>query len=292
MIKIYSEKAPNLEKNSEKKLKKASVKFVSKFLNLFRTPPNKKAPSIEHFPSENYSSKLKPAIIVIPGGGYLGRDSQKEGIPTSKFFQSLGFEVFLLNYRVLPFFYPTPINDGKRAVKFIRFQAKKWDIDPQKIGVIGYSAGGHLASMIVEDKKENNTPIDEIDEISCAINFQILCYPVIDLKEKSLSMKFVRSMILGQSLKFYRRKDLNSALNVNNFTPKTFIWHSIKDKTISFEHSKIYVKALEENHISYQAHFYKNGGHGIGLAKGEKFKNFDVYEWTESCKTWLKDNII
>jgi acetyl esterase/lipase len=293
MIDIYSGKKPYSNPKQRKSLKSGSVNLLFKILNVFRASPNKKAPSITHFPSKIDSSKLKPAIIVISGGGYFGRDVQKEGIPSSIFFQNIGFEVFLLNYRVSPYFYPTSIEDGKRSVQFIRFHAKKWDIDPQKIGVIGYSAGGHLASMITESKEQKKPiPIDSVAKVSCITNFQILCYPIINLKEKSLSIKFVRAMILGKSLKFYPDKELNSSLNVNKQTPKTFIWHSINDKTISIEHSKLYVKALAQYNVPHQVHFYQKGGHGIGLAKKEKFKNFEVYKWTTSCKEWLLDNVV
>jgi acetyl esterase/lipase len=291
MIDIYPQEKPYSSR--KKSLKNTSVKILSQVLDLFRDSPNIKAPSLEHFPSKNNSIKLKPVIIVIPGGGYFGRDIKKEGIPTSKLFQNLGFEVFILNYRVAPFFYPTAIEDGKRAIQFIRYHAKQWELDPQKIGLIGYSAGGHLVSMIAENKEENKAvPFDKIDKISSFVNFQILCYPLIDLKRKSLSMKFVRTMILEKSLQSYSDKELNSALNVTKHTPKTFIWHSLKDKTVSVKHSKLYVNALIKYKTPYQAHFYKNGGHGIGLAKEAKFKHLEVYSWVDSCKKWLIENVI
>jgi len=218
-------------------------------------------PTLSIFPAKN---KNAPAVIVCPGGGYNYVTYNKEGTEVAEWLNSLGITALVLKYR-------TPKNregafqDLQRALSLTRANAKKWKIDAQRIGVIGFSAGGHLAakaSNLFENR--SYSPIDAVDKKSCRPDFVILVYPAYLEREGKIA------------------DELNLKANI----PPTLIVHNEDDKNF-IAGSKIYHSALEQAKINDTFLLYQSGGHGYGLRSDK-----DVGAWTKDAAAWLKKNVI
>ena len=222
------------------------------------------------------------AIIIFPGGGYQHR-AHHEGEPVAEWLNTLGISAFVLNYRVSPSRHPASLADAKRAIRYVRHYAEEWSIDPQKIGILGFSAGGHLASMAsTQLLEECHESTDVIDKESCRANLAILCYPVISFTQ-SYHEGSVHHL-LGNNSSEQLRVSLSSENNVTAATPPTFLWHTADDGPVPVENSLLYAQALSKNKIPFEMHIFPNGRHGLGLAEDDPV----VGKWTELCESWLK----
>lgn len=241
---------------------------------------NGEVPSLIPYLLEN--GKVNSAIIVFPGGGYVKR-ADHEGEPIALWLNSIGASAFVLNYRVAPYRYPYPLLDAKRAIRLVRYNAEKFSINPNKIGILGFSAGGHLACMsaVHFDNGEPNSE-DPIERVSSKPDALILCYPVISF----LRFYHKGSMIslLGENPPEELRILLSGENNVKQDTPPTFIWHTADDSAVPVENSILFVEALRRFDIPFELHIFQNGRHGLGLAKD----NLLVSKWTQLCENWLK----
>ncbi|MBE6728729.1 MAG: alpha/beta hydrolase [Ruminococcaceae bacterium] len=248
-------------------------------------------PVLEYYPAKFYSGvsqKCDATVVILPGGGYASR-AEHEGKGYADFFNSIGMDAFVCQYRTAPHRYPLPLLDARRAVQFVRFNAEKFGINPEKIGVMGSSAGGHLASSIsnIYDDFDNVLVKDQIDAIDYLPNFEILCYPVIALKD--FGHIGSGKNLLGDNYENEQLVDYLSMQNrVNEKTPKTFIFHTFDDPVVSIKNSLAYAMALKENNIECEMHIYQNGPHGVGLAS---FSN-SLSQWTVQLKNWLIHNEI
>lgn len=225
-----------------------------------------------------------PACIVCPGGGYRGR-AQHEGQPIAEWLNSLGISAFVLNYRVAPFHHPVPFLDAQRAVRFVRFHAQRFNILPDKIGMIGFSAGGHLTSTIgtLAEKSwftPNYSP-DEIDHVSPLLNYMILCYPVISLRNETHAGS-VRNL-LGKKVPPELIAQLSTDEQVSSKTPATFIWTTKTDPGVPCSNTERFNDALAKHNISHEMHIFSSGNHGLGLAKNHP----EVSQWPQLCANWL-----
>lgn len=226
------------------------------------------------------------AVVICPGGGYSYVTFQKEGIKVAKWLNSLGISAFILKYRL-----PSdsimenktigPLQDVQEALRTVRRNANKWNINLDKIGVIGFSAGGHLASTLSTHYRDN---IYVHDSISAKPDFSILIYPVISMdstiahqgsKKNLLGIKPSQSMV-----EFY-----SNELQVDSLTPTTFLVHATNDKSVPVENSIRYYMALKNHSVPVEMHIYETGGHGFGLGVKDTSLN-----WTEHCEQWLKSN--
>ncbi|MEK9197399.1 alpha/beta hydrolase [Ureibacillus sp. 179-F W5.1 NHS] len=226
-------------------------------------------------------SVSRGAIIICPGGSYQRR-ANHEGEPVAKWLNKLGISAFVLNYRVAPYKHPVPLADIQRAIRFVRFYSKEWNLDKQKIAILGFSAGGHLvASASTLSSFHAYPPIDKIDQESSRPNFAILCYPVISFlkhfHEGSLHN------LLGENPTDELRAQLSHELNVSPHTPPTFLWHTADDGTVPVENSLLYAAALSKWNIPYEMHIFPNGRHGLGLAEKDEI----VGQWKNLCENWL-----
>ncbi len=246
-------------------------------------------PSIEIFkPSSRNNSKI--AAIVVPGGGYNILAYDWEGTEVAKWLNSNGITAVVLKYR-LPHTknnitgHISPFLDLQRAIRLTRTFSKELDIDKNKIGVIGFSAGGHLAATLGTHFEEDNLfTTDSIDSTSCKPDFMILLYPVITFKEPYLhrgSKYFLIGDNPAQELIDY----YSCELNINSNTPATFLVHAGDDKSVPVENSLMFYKKLKENGINSEMHIYPKGGHGFSLAIG----NERLSSWKELCIIWLKN---
>lgn len=222
------------------------------------------------------------AIIIFPGGGYQHR-ADHEGEPIAKWLNTLGISAFVLNYRVSPSRHPASLADAKRAIRYVRHYAEEWFIDPQKIGILGFSAGGHLASTasthLLEECYEST---DTIDQESSRPNIAILCYPVISFTHYYHEGSVHH--LLGNNPSEQLRISLSNENNVTAATPPTFLWHTADDEPVPVENSLLYAQALSKNKIPFEMHIFPNGRHGLGLANDDPV----VGKWTELCESWLK----
>jgi acetyl esterase/lipase len=229
-----------------------------------------------------YPAKSKGAVIVFPGGGYAMK-ADHEGPVMAEWLQSIGITAFVVDYRVAPYKHPAELSDAMRAVKYVRFYAEKYNIDRDKIAVMGFSAGGHLAgSVSVHYDKDIYEPTDEIDNESCKPNASILCYSVIDMG--TYRHDGSRANLLGNRPKESMSELMSLHKQVNENTPEAFIWHTSTDETVPAMNSLLYAKALGAENIPYEMHIYPLGRHGLGLAPELPY----VAKWQNDLEEWLK----
>jgi acetyl esterase/lipase len=231
------------------------------------------------------------AVVICPGGGYrfLSYDNYIEGTDVARFFNSLGIAAIVLKYRlpsaetcIEP--HKAPLMDAQRALRMVRVNAAKWNINPEKIGIMGFSAGGHLAATAGTHFDEGNkSDADSVERESCRPNFMILLYPVISLVDTSLITN-TRKKLLGENPAIDLMCYYSCEQQVKENTPPAFIAHAENDKIVSVEHSLLIYEALRKKNISSELHILTEGGHGFGLVTNNKH----VVSWKESLELWLE----
>jgi len=229
------------------------------------------------------------AVVICPGGGYTYLSYQWEGVEIAKWLNSNGIAAIVLKYRI-PFTknniigHMSPLIDAKRAMRLVRYNAYKWNIDKNKIGIMGFSAGGHLASTLAvyyDEKDEFVT--DEIDNISSKPNFAILIYPVISMYKPNVHMGS-RINLIGENPDKELIDRYATHLHVSEKTPPAFLVHSSDDVVVPVENSILFYKALVDKGVPAELHIYPYGGHGYSLGLGQHFLN----SFTDRCIDWLK----
>ncbi|OGS22086.1 MAG: esterase [Elusimicrobia bacterium RIFOXYA2_FULL_39_19] len=230
------------------------------------------------------TKKHSSLVIVFPGGGYNHR-AEHEGSPVARWLNKNGISAAVCHYQVSPNRHPVPLNDAKRAIRIARYMAKRWNINPNRIGALGFSAGGHLVSTLgtLCNKKTDTASSDNIDKFSCRPDALVLCYPVISFT-KPYRHKGSINNLLGEHPSKKLLQFLSSEKQVTKSTPPTFLWHTADDPGVSVKNSRAFADALHKNNVVYELHVYKTGKHGLGMAQGVK----DVENWTKSCILWLK----
>ncbi|MED6315516.1 MAG: alpha/beta hydrolase, partial [Verrucomicrobiota bacterium] len=243
-------------------------------------------PTITPFPSAAKNNS-DSAIVICPGGGYGGLASH-EGSTYAQFLQQHGINAFVLKYRLgsAGYRHPIMLGDAARAIRTVRTNAKKWNVDPEKIGIMGSSAGGHLAStMITHFDKGNPNASDPVDRASSRPNVGVLCYPVITMGE--FTHQGSKRNLLGKNPSKELTDLLSSEKQVRKDTPPTFVWHTAEDRPVPVENSMLFASALRKAAVPFALHIYQKGRHGIGLADKPPFKN--VHPWANDLVFWLKE---
>lgn len=228
-----------------------------------------------------FPANSKGAVIVCPGGGYAGRAGH-EGNEMGEWFQSNGITTFVLEYRVFPNMHPAEISDAIRAIRYVRHHADEYGLDRDKIAVMGFSAGGHLAgSLSVHYDKKMYEPMDEIDKESAKPNASIICYPVIDMglyRHDGSRQNLIGSNPTAEMIDF-----MSLHKQVNSETPEAFIWHTSSDNAVPVMNSMLYAEALSHHNINFEMHIYPMGPHGLGLAKDNEY----IAKWSRDLIEWL-----
>ena len=242
-------------------------------------------PTLSIFLPENADSN-GTAVVICPGGGYSHLAINKEGFKVAKWFNSLGIAAFVLKYRlpsdaIMEDKSVGPLQDAQEALRIVRKNAEKWNINPNKIGIMGFSAGGHLASTL---STHYNEEVYVHDKISAKPNFSILIYPVISMK-KAITHERSRTHLLGDTPSDEIVALFSDEQQIDSLTPPAFLIHASDDKTVPVENSIDYYMALKNSGVSAEMHIYEIGGHGFGLG----VKGTSLY-WTEQCEHWLKTN--
>lgn len=212
------------------------------------------------------------AVLICPGGGYAGVSQIKEGSDIAKWFNELGVSAFVLYYRMPNGHYEIPLKDAQTALEIINKRAKEWNINKKKIGIMGFSAGGHLASTVGTHFK---TKIDRPA-------FMILGYPVVTM-DSTYTHKGSRNNLLGKNPTDELVKLYSNELQVTKKTPPTFIVHARDDKTVPIANSRNLAKAIQDKRISCELQEYDLGGHGFGMRK----KGIPADNWDQVLKSWL-----
>jgi acetyl esterase/lipase len=224
------------------------------------------------------------AVIICPGGGY-GMRAEHEGEPIARWLNSLGISAVVLRYRVAPYAYPAALLDAQRAVRYVRFHSQAMGINPQKIGILGFSAGGHLTASAGTHYDTGNPNATELMEReSCRPDLLILCYPVISMKDP-FTHEGSRFNLLGSHPDPALVELMSSEVQVTEDTPPAFLWHT-SDDPVAVENSLLFASALSQHKVPFDLHVYAKGRHGLGLAEEDEH----VRTWTDVCAIWLKRN--
>ena len=222
------------------------------------------------------------AFIVCPGGGYAHL-ADHEGGPVAEWLNSIGITAFVLKYRHGPRYqHPIPLQDAARAIRLVRSRSNEWHIDPNRIGILGFSAGGHLVSTIgthFDAGSANAT--DQIDRVSSRPDLLVLIYPVISMGQFTHAGS--KKMLLGENPSNDLVTLLSNELQVTKDTPPTFLVHTANDKAVPVENSLMFAEALRKAGVEFELHVYERGEHGFGLAPKDPI----LSTWTDRCAAWL-----
>ncbi|WP_190809449.1 alpha/beta hydrolase [Flagellimonas sp. S3867] len=248
---------------------------------------NVQEPSLQIFLPSKRNATGK-AIIICPGGGYQGLAYDWEGTDVAKWLNSIGIAAFVLKYRLpgsksLIEKSKAPLQDAQRAVRLVRYHAEKWNIAKEQIGIMGFSAGGHLASTLGTHYNDEVTDkSDDLDQISARPNFMILIYPVITMNPAHTHMGS-RVNLIGENPQQKLINQYSNELHIDKNTPPTFLVHSTDDEAVPVENSLLFYQSLKENSVYAEMHIYPEGGHGYSLAIGQGY----LQSWTDRLTDWL-----
>lgn len=255
---------------SEEGIIKNSSKVVTPTLSVF-------------FPDKDSSNGS--SVLIFPGGGYSHLAIDKEGTKVALWLNTLGITAFVLKYRlpndqIMKAKTIGPLQDAQEAIRYIRRNAEKWKIKKDKIGVMGFSAGGHLAATL--STHYNDKVYQVSDSVSAKPDFSILIYPVISMNNE-ITHKGSQNNLLGVSPSISLIDKFSNEQHVNSETPPAFIIHATDDLVVPAENSINYYLALKKYKIPAELHLYEKGGHGFGLG----VKDTSQY-WTKDCENWLR----
>jgi acetyl esterase/lipase len=235
-------------------------------------------------PAEGKS--VSTAVIICPGGGYGHLSLENEGSKVAEWLNSLGVTAFVLDYRHAGkgYHYPAPVDDAQRAIRYVRSNAATWNIDPAKIGIMGFSAGGHLASTAGTHFDGGKPDADDkIDHASSRPDFLILCYPVISMTSEFTHQGSKKNLI-GDHPDAELAKSMSNETQITSQTPPTFIFQTNADTAVPAENSVQFYLALRKAKVPAEMHIYQNGQHGVGLAPNDPV----LSTWKDRLADWLK----
>ncbi len=275
---LYNDSIPySINTGSKEKIGKYDITTIG----------NVQEPDISvYLPSKRFATGQ--AVIICPGGGYWILAYDYEGTDVAKYFNSIGVAAVVLKYR-LPTYgnckvpYKVPLMDAQRAMRLVRYNSAKWNVNSSKIGIMGFSAGGHLASTLgTHYDYGNKMSSDSIEQQSCRPDFMILMYPVISFADSCLHTGS-RDALLGKNADKSLIKHFSNELQVTADTPPAFFVHADDDSAVPVENTLFMYKALRMKKISAELHILSEGEHGFGLG----LKNEHLSSWTNSLKLWL-----
>ncbi len=225
------------------------------------------------------------AVVVYPGGGYGALALDHEGKQIAEWLNARGIAAFIVKYRLGPrYHHPIELGDAQRAIRTVRARAAEFRVAPDRIGIWGFSAGGHLASTAgTHFDSGNPDAVDPIDRASCHPDFMILCYPVVSFTTDYVH-KGSRRNLLGDSPGPELMEYLSNEKQVTPQTPPTFLFHTDADKGVPAENSVLFYLALRKAGVPAELHIYEKGNHGVGLAQ----KDPVLATWPDRLADWLK----
>jgi acetyl esterase/lipase len=224
------------------------------------------------------------AVVVCPGGGYHILAADHEGKQIALWLNSLGVSAFVLQYRLGERYrHPAPLQDAQRAIRMVRSRAVEWRVDPKRVGILGFSAGGHLASTAATHFDDGRADaVDPIERQGSRPDFAVLCYAVISLVDP-VAHSGSRKNLLGDPADPALVELLSNEKQVTSRTPPTFLWHTADDAGVPVENSLLFFEALKKAGVPAELHVFPHGRHGLGLAPGDPV----VSQWADLCARWL-----
>ena len=235
-------------------------------------------PFVQEEPGSPY-----PCMIVLPGGGYEGLSAQ-EANPVAGWLNGLGISAFVLHYSVAPARHPQPYHDVRRAIQWVRAHAEELNIDPNRIGVLGFSAGGHLAGSAATMWEDPELAIgDELDSVSARPDLAVMCYPVVTANPETCHEGSVVNL-MGDTPD---RDAFSIEKRVSENTPPVFLWHTVADATVPVDNAFLMAQALGKAGVEYELHVFPEGVHGLGLCSIGDRRNAYLAHWRELCAQWL-----
>tara|TARA_R110002051_G_scaffold87812_3_gene154691 strand:- start:4607 stop:5527 length:921 start_codon:yes stop_codon:yes gene_type:complete len=278
ILPLWLKQIPNQIKSDEKEVKE--------YTDILRISMVQE-PTIEvYLPSKGNSNGQ--AVLIFPGGGYQILAYDWEGTDMAKFLNSKGIAGIVVKYRLpnsksLKEQYNVPLQDAQRAIRLVRANAETWHIQPDKIGIMGFSAGGHLAATLgTHFNEEVHTPQDDIDSLSARPDFMALIYPVITL-QNPYTHQGSKKALLRENPSDEMIKHFSNELQVKEDTPPTFLVHATDDTAVPVENSLLFYEALKAKKVSVTLFIYPNGGHGFSFG----FKDAFLKDWTNQLSNWL-----
>lgn len=240
-------------------------------------------PSLQYYPAPA-DKATGAAVVVCPGGGY-GALAKHEGHDVAVWLNSIGVTGVVLKYRLGPrYHHPIMMGDVKRAIRYTRSKASEWKIDPNRIGVMGFSAGGHLASTAAThfDPGDANAK-DPIDKLSSRPDLAVLCYPVITMTDP-FAHKGSRKNLLGDPAPPELVALMSNETQVTEKTPPTFIFHTEDDAGVPVENAMLFATALRKAKVPHEMHIFEHGRHGVGLAPTDPV----LSAWPKLLENWFR----
>ena len=233
-----------------------------------------------------HPSKSDTGVIVAPGGSYTVLAMNHEGRQVANWLNSLGVTAFVLKYRLGPKYrHPIELGDAQRAIRFVRSRAKEFGIRPDRIGMMGFSAGGHLAATVgTHYDHGDRAASDPIDRISCRPDFLVLAYPVISFVAPYSHSASARNL-LGDNPDLKVREELSDDLHVTPDTPPTFLFSTSTDKVVPPENSVAFYLALHTAGVSAELHIFQKGPHGVGLDSADPVLGI----WPTLLANWMRE---
>jgi acetyl esterase/lipase len=274
-ILLYPDGIPNSKKAPATYVEKREWDIVSLVTQPTITP---------YFPAKGKANGT--AIIVCPGGSYFNLAMNHEGEAIAKEFNKIGVTAFVLKYRlphddIMVDKTIGPLQDAERAIQIIRQRAAEWGINPSKVGIIGFSAGGHLASTL--DTHFDKVVIDNKDNISLRPDFALLIYPVISFGP--FAHAFSRENLIGKNPSAAALESYSNEKQVTANTPPTFLVHAEDDDVVPVQNSLLFYDALVKNKVKAEMHIFQEGGHGFGLNNPRS-----IDHWFNWAADWLNRN--
>ncbi len=240
-------------------------------------------PSLALYPAAG-PNRTSTAVIVCPGGGYAHLAMDHEGTQIAAWLNNLGISAYVLKYRLGPkYHHPIELWDAQRAIRYVRSRAADFGLRPDRIGIWGFSAGGHLASTAATHFSAADNQADPIDRQSDRPDFAILSYPVISMLDPYAHLGSRRNL-LGDKPDPALAQLLSNELQVTNKTPPTFLFHTTEDQVVPVENSILYYLALRKAGVSVEMHIYQKGQHGVGLAASDPI----LRTWPDHLAAWLQ----
>jgi acetyl esterase/lipase len=243
---------------------------------------NDDRPTLDVYPADP-SAAVPTAVVVCPGGGYSTLALDHEGAEVARWFNGFGVTAVVLHYRRSPYRHPVPKHDVDRALRWTRHHADRLGVSDRRIGVLGFSAGGHLAATAATlwDEGDASAP-DPIDRVSSRPDFALLCYPVITFGPHAHGGS--RSNLLGPEPDAALVEALSLETRVNERTPPVFLFHTANDGAVPAENSVLFFAACRRAGVSAELHVYRDGPHGMGLNRHPPASS-----WPDLAREWLRN---
>jgi acetyl esterase/lipase len=256
------------------------------------SPADKPSISVYKAPADKANGT---AVVICPGGGYGFLADDHEGKQVAEFFNGLGVTAFVLKYRIVvkdvrpgPL-HPAPLLDAQRAIRLVRLHAKDYGIDPMRVGIMGFSAGGHLASTAGTHFDLGLGDGNTIDNVSCRPDFLLLAYPVITM-EPGVTHNGTRNNLIGPNPDPKLVELYSNEKQVTKNTPPTFIFHTSADTAVVPENATRFYLACKKAGVPVELHLYEKGRHGVGLGRDPKWTGGEtsVATWPDRLAEWMK----